>query len=207
MVSARHLKDDLLFGVDSRWSWITALFCAWVLFFSMATIRIGGILFYGIVETFGVTRAEASWPVSLAGTIMVMGGPIAGYLCRRFTCRACPVSVLISGRNWGQPVLPGEECAIYHNFIWICSWCCVVRFVRCLQRFGGPTLRETKSNGQRPSVRSVRPQLRRYFATARVLPNNLRCPRCFSSLRSDSPQCYSSRYYSQKPSMADEAES
>lgn len=88
MVSARHLKDDLLFGVDSRWSWITALFCAWVLFFSMATIRIGGILFYGIVETFGVTRAEASWPVSLAGTIMVMGGPIAGYLCRRFTCRA-----------------------------------------------------------------------------------------------------------------------
>ncbi|XP_070380695.1 monocarboxylate transporter 4-like [Dermacentor albipictus] len=88
MVCVRRLKDDPLFGVDSRWSWITALFCSWVLFFSMATIRIGGIFFYGIVETFGVTRAEASWPVSLAGTIMVMGGPIAGYLCRRFTCRA-----------------------------------------------------------------------------------------------------------------------
>ncbi|XP_049524372.1 monocarboxylate transporter 3 isoform X1 [Dermacentor silvarum] len=88
MVSARHLKDDLLFGVDSRWSWITALFCAWVLFFSMATIRIGGILFYGIVETFGVTRAEASWPVSLAGTIMVMGGAA---LCGLFV--ACNVLV------------------------------------------------------------------------------------------------------------------
>nr|XP_054924154.1 monocarboxylate transporter 4-like isoform X2 [Dermacentor andersoni] len=54
----------------------------------MATPRMAGIFFYGIVETFGATRNEASWPVSLAGTFTVLGGPIAGYLCQRFSCRA-----------------------------------------------------------------------------------------------------------------------
>lgn len=82
------MKDDPRFGVDSRWSWITAFFCAWVLFLTMATPRMCGIFFYGIVETFGVTRAEASWPVTLAGTLTVLGGPIAGYICQRFSCRA-----------------------------------------------------------------------------------------------------------------------
>lgn len=88
MVNVCRLKDDPLFGVDSRWSWISAFFCAWVLFLTMATPRLSGIFFYGIVETFGATRAEASWPLSLAGTFTVMGGPIAGYLCQRFSCRA-----------------------------------------------------------------------------------------------------------------------
>ncbi|XP_054924153.2 monocarboxylate transporter 3-like [Dermacentor andersoni] len=88
MVSARLLKNDPRFGIDSWWSWITAFFCAWVLFLAMATPRMAGIFFYGIVETFGATRNEASWPVSLAGTFTVLGGPIAGYLCQRFSCRA-----------------------------------------------------------------------------------------------------------------------
>lgn len=88
MVDASRLKGDPVFGVDSRWSWISAFFCAWVLFLGMATPRISGIFFYGIVETFGVTRAEASWPLSLAGTFSVIGGPVAGYLCQRFSCRA-----------------------------------------------------------------------------------------------------------------------
>ncbi|XP_050034024.2 monocarboxylate transporter 12-like [Dermacentor andersoni] len=92
MVSARRLKDDPLFGVDSRWSWITAFFCAWVLFLAMATPRMAGIFFYGIVETFGTTREEASWPVSLPGSFTVLGGPIAGYLCQRFSCRAVLLS-------------------------------------------------------------------------------------------------------------------
>ncbi|KAL1475163.1 hypothetical protein MTO96_020138 [Rhipicephalus appendiculatus] len=73
MVSKRGMKDDPQFGVDSRWSWITAFFCAWVMFLTMATVRMSGIFFYGIVEAFDVTRAEASWPVSLAGTLTVLG--------------------------------------------------------------------------------------------------------------------------------------
>ncbi|KAH7944371.1 hypothetical protein HPB52_018784 [Rhipicephalus sanguineus] len=73
MVDKFGMKADQHFGVDSRWSWITALFCAWVMFLTMATPRMSGIFFYGIVEAFGVTRAEASWPVSLAGTFMALG--------------------------------------------------------------------------------------------------------------------------------------
>lgn len=85
--SAHSLKDDPNFGVDSRWSWITACFCGVVLFMGTATTRIAGIFFYGIIETFGVNREEASWPVSLAGTMLLLGGPIVGVLCRRFSCR------------------------------------------------------------------------------------------------------------------------
>lgn len=86
--SVLSLKDDPNFGVDSRWSWITACFCGVVLFMGTATTRIAGIFFYGIIETFGVTREQASWPVSLAGTMLLLGGPIIGVLCRRFSCRA-----------------------------------------------------------------------------------------------------------------------
>ncbi|KAL1475165.1 hypothetical protein MTO96_020139 [Rhipicephalus appendiculatus] len=74
MDGTRRMKDDPNFGVDSRWSWITAFFCTWVMFLTMATPRIAGIFFYGIVEAFGVTRAEAMWPVSLAGSFSVLGG-------------------------------------------------------------------------------------------------------------------------------------
>ncbi|KAL1475174.1 hypothetical protein MTO96_020147 [Rhipicephalus appendiculatus] len=75
------------FGVDSRWSWISACFCSWVLFLAMATPRVTGILFYGVVETFRVSREEASWSVGLAGTVLVLAGPVAGALCQRFSCR------------------------------------------------------------------------------------------------------------------------
>lgn len=86
MPIVRPPKDDPHFGVDSRWSWISACFCAWVLFLASATSRVAGIFFYGIVEAFGVSRQEASWPVSLAGTLMMLAGPVAGALCKRFSC-------------------------------------------------------------------------------------------------------------------------
>lgn len=82
------LKNDPRFGADSRWSWITACFSGVVLFMGTATTRIAGIFFYGIIETFGVSREQASWPVSLAGTVLLLAGPLIGILCRRFSCRA-----------------------------------------------------------------------------------------------------------------------
>ncbi|KAL1475170.1 hypothetical protein MTO96_020143 [Rhipicephalus appendiculatus] len=88
MACARALKDDPRFGADSRWSWISAFACCCVLFLALATPRVAGIFFYGIVETFMVTREEASWPVSLASTLMVLAGPVVGNLCERYSCRA-----------------------------------------------------------------------------------------------------------------------
>lgn len=87
MGTIRALKHDPQFGVDSKWSWITAVSCCCVLFLVLATPRVSGIFFYGIVETFMVSREDASWPVALASTLMALPGPIAGDLCERYSCR------------------------------------------------------------------------------------------------------------------------
>lgn len=105
------LKNDPHFGADSRWSWITACFSGVVLFMGTATTRIAGIFFFGIIETFGATREQASWPVSLAGTMLLLAGPLIGILCRRFSCRAvlltCSVmtGVAASACYWAQDVV------------------------------------------------------------------------------------------------------
>ncbi|CAN8017050.1 unnamed protein product [Ixodes persulcatus] len=87
MRSVESLKADPLHGVDSRWSWITAVSCSCMLFVATCSVRVAGVLFYGIVDTFGVTREEASWPVTLNGCMLNLAGPLMGYLCRRFSCR------------------------------------------------------------------------------------------------------------------------
>lgn len=86
--SVASLKRDPRFGLDSRWSWITAGFLGWVLFVATSSVRVAGVLFYGIVDTYGVTRQEASWPVTLNGCLLNLGGPVMGALCGRFSCRA-----------------------------------------------------------------------------------------------------------------------
>lgn len=88
MRTAASLKADPYHGLDSRWSWITAAFCSWVMFMGTLSIRVSGVLFYGIVETFQVTREEASWPVTLNGSLLNLAGPVMGYLCRQVSCRS-----------------------------------------------------------------------------------------------------------------------
>ncbi|XP_040078141.2 monocarboxylate transporter 2 [Ixodes scapularis] len=80
-------KVDPLHGLDSRWSWITAASCTWMLFFATFSVRVTGVLFFGIMGTFGVTRKQASWPVTLHSCFLHLGGPVMGLLCRRFSCR------------------------------------------------------------------------------------------------------------------------
>lgn len=91
------------FGVDSRWSWITMGFCSWVLFMDTLSLKAFGTLFYGVIETFGVTRNDASWPFTVADAVSSFVGPLCGYLCRRFSCRKvllvssffCGIGVLV----------------------------------------------------------------------------------------------------------------
>ncbi|XP_077533094.1 monocarboxylate transporter 9-like [Haemaphysalis longicornis] len=85
--SVASLKRDPQFGLDSRWSWITAGFLSWVLFICTASVRVAGVLFYGIIDTYGVSRQLASWPVTLNGCLLNLAGPVMGLLCRRFSCR------------------------------------------------------------------------------------------------------------------------
>lgn len=81
------LKTDSGFGLDSRNSWITAAFSSAVLFLTLSTIRVSGVIFYGIVETFGVSRQRASWPLTLSNSLVQLAGPVMGFLCRRYSCR------------------------------------------------------------------------------------------------------------------------
>ncbi|XP_077509284.1 monocarboxylate transporter 12-like isoform X2 [Amblyomma americanum] len=76
------------YGLDSRQSWVTAAFCGLLLFLGLATVRVSGVLLYGIVEAFGVTRQEASWPVTLNGSLLRFASPITGFLCRQYSCKA-----------------------------------------------------------------------------------------------------------------------
>ncbi|XP_049524370.1 monocarboxylate transporter 12-like isoform X2 [Dermacentor silvarum] len=87
MSTESRLKMDPVFGVDSRHSWVTAAFCGALLFLALSTISVSGVFFYGIVEAFGVNREQASWPVTLSGSMLPLAGPLTGMLCARFSCR------------------------------------------------------------------------------------------------------------------------
>lgn len=89
MRTARRVPSntDSAFGLDSRNSWITAAFCSVLLFLTLSTYRVSGVIFYAIVETFGVTRQRASWPLILSNSLLQLAGPVMGLLCRRHSCR------------------------------------------------------------------------------------------------------------------------
>lgn len=92
--SEASLKSDPRFGLDSRWSWVTAGFLSWLLCGAMMTQQAAGVLFFGIVDTYGVSREEASWPLVLSASVVCLTGPVIGYLCQRFSCR--PVLMFFS---------------------------------------------------------------------------------------------------------------
>ncbi|KAH7957872.1 hypothetical protein HPB52_024037 [Rhipicephalus sanguineus] len=49
--------------------------------------RVFGVIYVGILETFHVTRQEASWPMSIIDLLASLSNPAFGYLCSRFSCR------------------------------------------------------------------------------------------------------------------------
>ncbi|KAH6943816.1 hypothetical protein HPB50_027499 [Hyalomma asiaticum] len=69
MGTIRALKHDPQFGVDSKWSWISAVSCCCVLFLALATPRVSGIFFYGIVETFMHFEKRRATACSLVYTV------------------------------------------------------------------------------------------------------------------------------------------
>lgn len=81
------LKDDPRFGLDSRHSWAVAAFSSWFLFMFIIVQRVFSFVYVGILNTFGVTRQEASWPMNIMDLFSSITTPIFGYLCARFSCR------------------------------------------------------------------------------------------------------------------------
>ncbi|XP_077533073.1 monocarboxylate transporter 9-like [Haemaphysalis longicornis] len=86
--SRESLKADPSFGLDSTWSWVTAAFLSWVFCVAMIAQQAMGVLFYGILDSFGVNRQKASWPIVLSGSLLNLAGPLFGYLCQRFSSRS-----------------------------------------------------------------------------------------------------------------------
>lgn len=74
-------------GVDSHQSWLVAAFSSWFLFMACIAQRVFGVVYVGILETFQVTRQEASWPMSIIDLLASISNPVFGYLCSRFSCR------------------------------------------------------------------------------------------------------------------------
>ncbi|XP_077533084.1 monocarboxylate transporter 14-like isoform X2 [Haemaphysalis longicornis] len=98
--SIESLRADPKFGLDSTWSWVTAAFLSWVLLLAMICHQAMGVLFYGIVDTFGATRQAAAWPVVISGSLVSLAGPAMGYLCRRFSCQSVLiVSSIVMGTS------------------------------------------------------------------------------------------------------------
>ncbi|XP_077533070.1 monocarboxylate transporter 14-like isoform X2 [Haemaphysalis longicornis] len=98
--SRETLKADPSFGLDSTWSWVTAAFLSWVFCVAMIAQQAMGVLFYGILDSFGVNRQKASWPVVLSGSLLNLAGPLFGYLCQRFSSRSVLfVSTFVAGAS------------------------------------------------------------------------------------------------------------
>ncbi|CAN8012609.1 unnamed protein product [Ixodes pacificus] len=68
--------------MDSARSWLVAAGCCWISVFTFSMIRSAAILYVGILDTFHVTREEASWPISVTGSVYFMTALVGGILAR-----------------------------------------------------------------------------------------------------------------------------
>ncbi|XP_077519553.1 monocarboxylate transporter 12-B-like [Amblyomma americanum] len=67
-------------GVDSARSWLVAVSCCWINFFSALMYKSSGVVYVGVLQTLEVTREEASWPLTLLAVFIFTTAPVAGVL-------------------------------------------------------------------------------------------------------------------------------
>ncbi|XP_077509277.1 uncharacterized protein LOC144120583 isoform X2 [Amblyomma americanum] len=76
---------------DGPWSWVVAVACSCMNFFSVVMIRSAGVVYVNVVEYFNVSRQEAAWPISVVPASANLIGPIVALAVRRFGVR--PVAI------------------------------------------------------------------------------------------------------------------
>ncbi|KAH8041449.1 hypothetical protein HPB51_015811 [Rhipicephalus microplus] len=82
-------------GPDGRLSWTIAVTCFVINFIASGFYRCTGLFFSSIMETFGASRGDASFPVSLYGAFYYVTGNVA-YPCLFHTFLAVlPLSYLL----------------------------------------------------------------------------------------------------------------
>lgn len=74
-------------GPDSRYSWVVAMACAGVNVFMHASSKVVGLLFFGMLSEFAVSREAAAWPLVLNNTLLNLAAPAFGFLSKFFPIR------------------------------------------------------------------------------------------------------------------------
>lgn len=64
-------------GVDSARSWVVAVSCCWINFFSALMYKSSGVVYMGVLQTLNVSREEASWPLTLLAVFIFTTGRYA----------------------------------------------------------------------------------------------------------------------------------
>uniref|UniRef100_A0A023FPI3 Putative monocarboxylate transporter ixodes scapularis monocarboxylate transporter n=1 Tax=Amblyomma cajennense TaxID=34607 RepID=A0A023FPI3_AMBCJ len=75
-------------GPDSHFSWVVALACGGVNVFMHASGKVVGLLFFGMLEEFSVSRETAAWPLVLNNTLLNLAAPAFGFLSKFFPIRS-----------------------------------------------------------------------------------------------------------------------
>ncbi|XP_042146125.1 monocarboxylate transporter 5-like [Ixodes scapularis] len=77
-------------GVDTAWR--VAFLAALMAFFEASSFRSSGFLYVAVIDEYQADRGLASWPVSVFGTMIDMGGIVSGPLCQLFGAPATLIS-------------------------------------------------------------------------------------------------------------------
>ncbi|KAL3210540.1 hypothetical protein MRX96_037016 [Rhipicephalus microplus] len=86
--------------MDSKRSWVVAGACFWTNVFAYPLLGAAGVVYVNILNTFHVTREEASWPVSLTSTFYLLAGLLGGILNKYISIQtilvvSCTLSALL----------------------------------------------------------------------------------------------------------------
>ncbi|CAN8012492.1 unnamed protein product [Ixodes pacificus] len=68
------------YAVGNRW--LVAAACCWINVFGFALLRSSAVTYVVVLQTLHVTRAQAAWPLTLAGVFYTFAAPAAGVLAR-----------------------------------------------------------------------------------------------------------------------------
>ncbi|KFM81721.1 Monocarboxylate transporter 13, partial [Stegodyphus mimosarum] len=74
-------------GPDRGWSWVVAFAACFNSLVLAGIFRTSGVLFVAFINTFGVTREEASWPVVVCISVLNLTGPFSGLLGQKYGIR------------------------------------------------------------------------------------------------------------------------
>ncbi|CAL1273234.1 unnamed protein product [Larinioides sclopetarius] len=75
-------------GPDQGYAWIVAVACFFINFLLVGIARSVAVMYVALVETYGVTRAQATLPFSIRVALRNLSGPLIGLLGLRYGIRA-----------------------------------------------------------------------------------------------------------------------